>query len=141
MKRSLSAFLLATALVGGSASAADGSDPVQSASYTIGIVGVVPVICRATVDATIVRGAAAKTSLGELNEFCNSPNGYQVFVEGSPELANATIVVDGNRVPLAANGPTLISSSDGPSIVSHRLALHTPSGNPNGSLSIRIVAL
>jgi hypothetical protein len=141
MNRSLSAFLIATALVGGSANAADGGEAAQSVSYSIGITGFVPVICRATVDATIVRGDPGRNSLGELTEFCNSPNGYQVFVEGSPELADATIVVDGNRVPLAANGPTLISQSDGPAIESHRLVLHTPSGNVGGSLSFRIVAL
>jgi hypothetical protein len=141
MNRKLSAFLIATAIFGGSASTASSGEPTDSANYTIGITGFVPVICRASVDETIVRGAAGKTSLGNLNEFCNSPNGYQVFVEGSPELANATIVVDGNRVPLAATGPTLISSSNGPSIVSHRLVLQTPSGNAGGSLSIRVVAL
>lgn len=139
MKRQVFAFLIATAMIGGPATAVP--DAPGSSSYSIGITGLVPVICRASVDTTIVRGAAARNSLGNLNEFCNNPNGYQVFVEASPELANATIVVDGNRVPLAANGPTLISSSNGPSIVSHQLVLHTPTGNANGSLSIRVVAL
>ena len=139
MNRKVFAFLIATAMIGGPATAVP--DAPGSSSYSIGITGFVPVICRASVDTTVVRGASARNSLGNLNEFCNSPNGYQVFVEASPELAHATIVVDGNRVPLAANGPTLISSSNGPSIVSHQLVLHTPTGNANGSLSIRVVAL
>jgi hypothetical protein len=108
MNRKVFAFLIATAMIGGPANAVP--DAPGSSGYSIGITGFVPVICRASVDTTIVRGAAARNSLGNLNEFCNSPNGYQVFVEASPELVNATIVVDGNRVPLTANGPTLISS-------------------------------
>ena len=139
MNRKVFAFLIATAMIGGPANAVP--DAPGSSSYSIGITGFVPVICRASVDTTVVSNNAGSNNLGNLNEFCNSPNGYQVFVEASPELANATIVIDGNSVPLAANGPTLISSSSGPSIVSHQLVLQTPAGNTNGSLSIRVVAL
>ena len=114
---------------------------MQSASYTINIVGYVPVICRAQIDATVVPGATGLTSLGELNEFCNNPNGYQVYVDASPELANAKLLVDGHEVTLAANGPTLVAASNGPAIESRNLALDVPEGGVSGSLSVRIVAL
>ena len=141
MKRSLSAFLAATVLCVGSAHAAVAGEGAQTAGYTLTITGFVPVICRATIDATIVPGAAGETNLGELNEFCNSPNGYQVFVQGSPELANATLVVDGNSVALSGNGPTLVAASNGPAIETRSLSLNLPEGGVSGSLSVQIVAL
>ena len=141
MNCKLPVILIAAALAGGSATAAAPGTPGQSASYTIGITGFVPVICRATIDATVVPGAAGETNLGELNEFCNSPNGYQVFVQGSPELANATLVVDGNSVALSGDGPTLVAASSGPAIESRSLSLTLPEGGVSGSLSVRIIAL
>jgi len=139
MNCKLPLILVAAALAGGSATAAAPGVPAQSAGYTIDIVGFVPVICRATIDATIVPGAAGETNLGELNEFCNSPNGYQVFVEPSPELANATLVVDGHAVTLSGNEPTLVAASNGPAIASRNVSLSSNGGG--GSLSFRIVAL
>lgn len=141
MNYKLPAILLAAALAGGSATAAAPGTPAQSSSYAIGISGFVPVICRASIDATIVSGSGGTTDLGALNEFCNSPHGYQVYVEGSAELAGATLLVNGSPVPLAAQGPTLISASSGPAIESRQVSLQTPGGNVNGTLSVSIVAL
>ena len=64
-----------------------------------------------------------------------------MFVEGSPELANATLVVDGNSVALSGDGPTLVAASSGPAIESRSLSLTLPEGGVSGSLSVRIVAL
>ena len=141
MKYRLPALLIASALAAGSATAAAPGESLASTSYTINVVGFVPVICRAQIDATIIPGASGRTSLGELNEFCNNPNGYQVFVDSSPELANATLVVDGHEVKLSGNGPTLVAASNGPAIESRELALDVPEGGVSGSLSVRIVAL
>ena len=138
MNRTVSAFLMAAALAGGSANAAELAG--DSASYTIGITGYVPVICRASLDATVVPAASGETSLGSLNEFCNSPNGYQIFVQSSPELANATLVVDGRSVTLSGDGPTLVAASDSPNILSRNVSLSSPNG-AGGSLSFSIVAL
>jgi len=139
MKRSLSALIMATALVGGSANAAEVAAAGQTARYTITVSGFVPVICRASLDATVVPAAAGEAPLGELNEFCNSPNGYQVYVEGSPELADATLIVDGQAVALSGDGPTLVAASNGPDIVSRNVSLASNGGG--GSLSFRIVPL
>ena len=139
MKRLLSACLLATAITGGPAIAAEG-EPSPTASYSIGITGYVPVICRASLDVSVVPANSGATPLGNLNEFCNSPNGYQIFVDSSPELANATLVVGGRAVTLSGNGPTLVSASDGPAITSNDVVLQN-AGGASGNLSFRIVAL
>ena len=136
MNRSVTAFVIAAALTGGSATAAA---PAETASYTIGITGFVPVVCHASLDSSVIPAQAGETPLGQLNEFCNSPGGYQLFVESSPELANSTLLVDGRAVPLSADGPTLIVTSDGPSIASRDVSL--ASNGAGGSLSFRIVSL
>lgn len=137
MKRMLSAFLLATVMIGGSASAQPG-DAAPSASYSIGITGYVPVTCRASLDATVVPTQSGATSLGNLQEFCNSPNGYQVFVDNSPELANATLIVGGRKVLLSESGSTLVSASAGPAITMNDVVLQSANG-ASGYLSFRIV--
>jgi len=139
MKRLLSACLLATAMTGGPAIAAEGESS-PTASYSIGITGYVPVICRASLDVSVVPTNRGAMPLGHLQEFCNSPNGYQIFVDSSPELANATLVVGGRKVTLSASGPTLVSSSQGPAIASNNVVLQHANG-ASGSLSFRIVAL
>lgn len=138
MSRPISA-LLAIALTGGAATIAQAEAPA-SASFSIGITGHVPVNCRASLDATVVSPTSDATSLGQLREFCNSPNGYQIFVDSSPELANATLLVGDRKVALSANGPTLISASTGPAITSSNVILQDANG-ASGTLSFRIVAL
>jgi hypothetical protein len=98
-------FLLAAAMTCIATGAAGADGEASSSSYTIGITGFVPVICRASLDATIVPAASGETQLGALNEFCNNPNGYRIFVRGSSELAGATLIVDGQPVTLAGDAP------------------------------------
>ncbi len=135
MKRIASALVAASAVFAGPAQAAE----LSGASYTIEIRGVVPTICRATFESAVVSAGPGETSLGALNEFCNSPNGYQVYVESSPELDGASLVVDGRTVALDGNAPVLVAASDRPNILSRNVSLSSPSG-VSGSLSFRIVA-
>lgn len=117
------------------------SAPAEEGGYAIKVSGYVPVICRATLDSTLVSATGSEIDLGTLQEFCNSPNGYKVYVDHSPELAGATLIVDGTAVPLAENGSTEISTSAGPAGVSRKVALHLPeNGRANGALSVRIAA-
>lgn len=111
---------------------------VGSAQFTIGIVGYVPVICRANVDASMVAPVAGTTSLGTLREFCNSPSGYRVIANYSPELAQAKIIVDGKPVPLNKDGATVISQSNSAAIADHSLALELPKNGTVGNISFRI---
>ena len=111
---------------------------VGGAQFTIGLVGYVPVICRANVDASAVAPVAGTTSLGMLKEFCNSPSGYRVVADYSPELASAALVVDGVPVALSAEGSTVVSQSDSAKIADHSLALELPQDGQTGTISFRI---
>lgn len=138
MYRSVVGFVCATVMVTGAAVAAEPGLESGGATYSIDIVGHVPVICRASLDATVVAATPGESELGSLNEFCNSPSGYEVFVENSPELAGSVLYVDGQAVTLTA-APTRISSSDQPAITSRNIRLANAGGS-GGSLSFRIAA-
>ena len=129
------AALGATALP---ASALTPSVDVGGAQFSIGIVGYVPVICSANVDASAIAPVAGTTSLGLLKEFCNSPSGYRVVADYSPQLAQARLIVDGVPVQLAATGSTVVSQSDGAAIADHTLALELPQDGQTGTISFRI---
>lgn len=129
------AALCASALPAG---ALTPSVDVGSAHFAIGIVGYVPVICRANVDANSISPVAGTTSLGMLKEFCNSPTGYRVVADYSPELASAKLLVDGVEVPLSAAGSTVVSQSDSAKIANHSLALEMPQDGQTGNISFRI---
>ena len=111
---------------------------VGGAQFSIGIVGYVPVICRANVDASAIAPVAGTNSLGMLKEFCNSPSGYRVVADYSPGLASAKLVVDGVPVALSAEGSTVISQSDSAKIADHSLALEMPQDGQTGTISFRI---
>jgi hypothetical protein len=111
---------------------------VGSAQFSIGVVGYVPVICRAQIDATSVAPVAGTTSLGLLKEFCNSPTGYRVIADYSPALADAKLIVDGQQVALNKDGSSVISQSDSAAIADHTLAIELPADGQVGNISIRI---
>ncbi|MFM2301400.1 MAG: hypothetical protein RLZZ84_1136 [Pseudomonadota bacterium] len=113
---------------------------VGSSQYSIGVVGYVPVICRANVDATVVAPMQGMVQLGTLHEFCNSPNGYRIYAEYSASLANANILIDGKAVQLQPGGSTMISQSSSAAIDNHALALAVPEGVTDGTISFRIQA-
>ena len=121
-------LVAASALVSTAAAAAP--------SFTLELTGHVPTLCYAEVQLDVAR-------LGTISEFCNHANGYEVYAEHSPELADAVLVVDGVEVPLSASGPTRVSRSDRADIATRSLELRLPDGRaaPNGTLSFRVVAL
>jgi hypothetical protein len=112
----------------------------EGARFGIDVQGHVPVICQARVDAATVSAGAGETSLGHLNEFCNSGAGYSVYADYSEELSNAVLVIDGKAVPLSESGSVLISTSATAAITSRELSLKLPDGVTGGSISFRIVA-
>ena len=136
MHLSLGSTALAGALVlAVPASAVAPGVNLGSGQFTIGLTGFVPVICRASVDATVIAPSAGTVQLGALNEFCNSPNGYVVVANYSASLGKATLLVDGKAVPLGADGTTIVTQSNTAAISTHELALQ---GASQGSLSFRI---
>ncbi|WP_229658571.1 hypothetical protein [Tsuneonella deserti] len=98
-------------------------------------------ICHARVTSNIVAAEPGTASLGQLNEFCNSPRGYRVHADYSASLAKARLIVDGTEVTLSQDGTTVISQSDRPAVDSHSLAVALPEGVEGGSLSFRIEPL
>lgn len=130
-----------SSLVAVNASAVDQGLNVQPGRFTLGISGFVPVICRASVDATAVPAAAGEVSLGTLSEFCNNPNGYEVYADHSAGLAGGSIVVGGQKMPLSETGSTRIRQSDRARIDSNGLSLEMPEGVTSGQISFRIVPL
>ncbi len=114
---------------------------VAASQFTVDIVGYVPVICRASVDATAVNPSAGTVSLGQLKEFCNSPNGYRVHADYSPQLAQAKLVIGGRQVPLRKAGTSVVSHSNRAGIENNPISLELPKGINGGSISFRIEPL
>jgi hypothetical protein len=141
MKTVSVAFVAALAFATPSAQAVDPRVAVSSAQYSIGISGFVPVVCHATVDAAMVPAQSGQVSLGSLNEFCNSPNGYEVYADYSPNMAKASLLVDGQKVPLGKDGTTRVTKSNRAGIAAHAVSLDLPKGVEPGTISFRIVAL
>jgi hypothetical protein len=137
MLKKLSLALIAAAVPAGSGPALAADD----ATVRIGVSGFVPVMCRATVHANIVTPKDGYAELGQLTEFCNSPRGYAVYADHSPELEDVSLIVDGRTVPLQAHGSTLISQSAEAAITRRTLALSTPTGRSAGTITFRIVPL
>ena len=120
---------------------ANGFEPsvaVGASQFTIGVVGYVPVICRANVDASMVAPVAGTVSLGTLKEFCNSPSGYQVVADYSPALTGAKLLIDGVETPLGDGGSVVISQSDQANIANRAVELELAKDGQTGSLSFRI---
>lgn len=139
LKKSMLLGVVAAGLMATSA----GSAPAYSAKggFSLHLRGFVPVICRASVDATQVTPQEGVVDIGTMNEFCNSPNGYEVWADYSESLSEAAIVVDGESIDLSEAGTTRISASSHAGIARRTLALDLPSDATGGSLSIRVVAL
>ena len=114
---------------------------LSSSQFSIELVGYVQVICHASVDASLISTAPGTSSLGSLNEFCNSPNGYRVHADYSPSLAKAKLIVDGKPVPLGKTGTSVITQSNRAAIDRHTMALELPQGVQGGQLSFRIEPL
>lgn len=120
---------------------ANGFQPSVAAGgsqYTIGVVGFVPVICRANVEATVISPKAGTVSLGTLKEFCNSPSGYRVVADYSANLASAKLVVDGAEIALGDSGSVVVSESQEAAITDRALELQLPSDGQTGAISFRI---
>ena len=81
-------------------------------------------------------------SWSRISEFCNSPLGYQVWVDHAPGVHSASFQVDGQSVPLSATGSTMIGSA--PTAASQSRFLSLDLGEDAGALSyisVRIAPL
>ena len=129
------AALVATALSVSSAGAA------QPAAFQVRIEGYVPVVCRATVETAAGPAQGGVMQLGRLKEFCNNANGYEVWIDYSPQLAGSVLLVDGHAVRLSGDQSVRISQSRHAASLSRDLALDLQGQAADGSLSVRVVPL
>lgn len=120
----------------------EGRVAINSGTYQILIQGYVPTICRVSVEKNFALKGGNSSNLGQMNEFCNSKNGYIVYVDHTPDLSGAVLRIDGRNVILAPSGSTAILQSSQPSRNSHSLLLDLSKlPNAQGSLWFRIVPL
>ncbi len=113
----------------------------QSGDVRIGISGFVPVICRTSIDGTQSQPVDGRVSLGSMREFCNSPGGYAIHADYSPNLAKGALVVDGVAIPLDKSGSVRIVQTAQAGIALRSLDLEVPGQAKGGSISFRIQPL
>ena len=136
----IKAFLVAACCVALFAGNAAASTPVSN-SFELRIQGFVPVICRASVDATLATPQRGLVQLGSLREFCNNASGYQIWIDYSPQLSGSILMVDGRPVRLAGGGSVLIGQSSHAASQTRALALQLQGLRQQGSISFRMVPL
>lgn len=125
-------------VLGSTASAVAPEVALQSGKATFEISGVVPVMCRASVDSTSLPLVAGRIDMGSLHEFCNNPAGYRVVADYSRNLAGAKLYVDGRAIELGTQGSVIVSGADSAAIASHAIELELPATAQAGMISFRV---
>lgn len=140
-KKAFIALAVTQACVATDAPAKSTQRQSETSGYTMTIHGYMPVICRAETDIAAIPTRSGEVSLGTLEEYCNNPNGFEVYADYSPALAKASLSVDGRKIMLDASGTTRIDKSNRAAIVTRNLSLVLPEGVQPGTIAFRIVAL
>lgn len=118
MVKKLMGVLAATTAVA-TASAALASD-----SIGFHIRAVVPVACSVGYNPTGISFSNDTVRLGELREYCNAPNGYDLEVRYSPNsLRGVTVNIGNERVTLDGSGFASIRGATGPKIQTRPLSV------------------
>jgi opacity protein-like surface antigen len=118
MVKKLTGVLAATVAVA-SASAAIASD-----SIGFHIRATVPVSCTVGYNPTGISFTDDTVRLGELREYCNAPNGYDLEVRYTPNsLRGVTVNVGNERVTLDGSGFASIRGATGPKIQTRALSV------------------
>jgi hypothetical protein len=141
VKNSALAAAAISSFVAFNASAISPTLNVGSSRFTLGITGFVPVICRANVGATSVPVNPGSVSLGTLDEFCNNPNGYEIYADHSAALSKGSLIIGGQKVQLSQSGTTRIRKTNRAGIDSNGITLEVPQGVAQAQISFRIVPL
>ena len=111
------------------------------ATFNLQITGFVPTVCNAQLSTSTAPSQAGTVSLGDMSEFCNNANGYQVWVDYSPTLAGDTLQVGDQTITLTSSGSALIDASSTPNISTKSVSLNVPQSGVSGYVSVRMVTL
>lgn len=118
MVKKLTGALAATIAVA-SASTATASD-----SIGFNLRAIVPVSCTVGYNPTGIAFNDNIVRLGELREYCNAPNGYDLEVRYSPNsLQGVTVSIGNERVTLDGSGFASIHGATGPKIQTRALSV------------------
>jgi len=94
-------------------------------------------VCR--IDFTGTAPAAlpsGETGLGRMTELCNSADGYRLVLRHPRGLTDASLIVDGRRIPITAGADeTIIVDSDLPGFRERAIAIALADGVDSSSLS------
>jgi len=137
----LSAFLSIAALAISGAALANEPARVGGAEFRIGIVGEVPVICRVSLDTTVLSDVDGRVSLGTMKEFCNNPTGYRVVLEYPAAMESAKLIIDGRELALDGSGLVAVTRSAGAAVAEHKVELDLNHKVGSGALALRIEPL
>lgn len=102
----------------------------------------VPVMCKLTYRPAVSTDGGGRVELGELREYCNAPQGYQVILNYTPgALKGAVLLAGEERIVLDGSGQAVLATMHGPRNRSRTLAA-IPSGRgfDADSLDFQIVA-
>lgn len=112
----------------------------EPVSTELRISGIVPTICNVSFGTGMGRSTGSAIELGTMARFCNDSAGYRVVLETPRGLSNATFVYGAVRVPLSADGETVIIDSSQPELGAEpaRIEIAGATALPEGfNLSVR----
>lgn len=124
---------------------AAGTSAANSESFGIDLVLRVPVMCKVSTG-TGAAGAGPSIpgsfELGEIQEFCNAPRGYDLLVHYTPgTLKGMTLIAGDARVQLDGSGSAVVGHSPAPAIKVRNLsAIPGPQGFDADHLDFEAVA-
>lgn len=122
-------FLVLSCLAGGSAMAAPGVD----------MSGESPQVCSAGIDPPGAGAGGNGVAIGQLREFCNASDGYEVWIDFPSELVGAVLVVDGQDLSLTEARTVRVSHAAGPGLAQHRLQLRPRTAARSVTLTVRML--
>lgn len=135
-KRPINTFRTWLAIAAAGVALATTAGPATAAGG-LALEGVTPLVCAASMTPPTGDPSAPL----QVREFCNDPNGFEVWIDYPPSLANASIMIDGRTVQLGGTGSTLVDSSAVAASATKSLTLDQALAPSQSSLSLRVVAL
>ncbi len=121
------------------AGSAAGAQSVSTSSFQLQVA--VPVICTVSHHAAI-SATGDGYLLGNLQEYCNSPRGYNLAVDYAPgSMRGAVVSVGDERIVLDGSGHNVISRATGPRIRDREIfSAPGPQGFDTDHLDFRVEA-